>query len=109
MTRFYQPLGLTVNGSAKRFIVKKFNGWYSDQISEGLQPGTPLEDTDVKLRFSILKYLHVGWVVDFCNLIISAEGKEVILNGWEATGMYDTIRFGTGNCQPWILIMISIL
>ena len=36
MTRFYQPLDLTVNGSAKRFIAKKFNGCYSDQISEEL-------------------------------------------------------------------------
>ena len=26
MTRFYRPLDLTVNGSAKRVIVKKFNG-----------------------------------------------------------------------------------
>ena len=36
MTRFYQPLDLSVNESAKRFIAKKLNGWYSDQISEGL-------------------------------------------------------------------------
>ena len=36
MTRFYQPLNLTVNGSTKRFIAKKFNGWCSDDISEKL-------------------------------------------------------------------------
>ena len=36
MARFYQPLDLSVNESAKRFIAKKLNGWYSDQISEGL-------------------------------------------------------------------------
>ena len=42
MTRFYQPLDLTVNGSAKTSTVKKFNGWYADQISEELQSGTPL-------------------------------------------------------------------
>ena len=27
----------------------------------------------------------------------SAEGKEVILNGWKTAGKYDTIRFGTGK------------
>ena len=53
MTRFYRPLDLTVNRSVKRFIAKKFNGWYLDQISEELQSGTPLEDNDVKLQFSI--------------------------------------------------------
>ena len=72
MTRFYQPLDLTVNGSAKMFIAKKFNGWYSEQISEELQSGTPLKDIDVKLRLPILKPLDAGWVLDFCNFITSA-------------------------------------
>ena len=53
MTRFYRPLDLTVNRSVKRFIAKKFNGWYLDKISEELPSGTPLEDIDVKLQFSI--------------------------------------------------------
>ena len=46
--------------SAKRFIAKKFNGCYSDKILEELQSGKPLEDIDVKLRFSILKTLRAG-------------------------------------------------
>ena len=29
MTKFYQPLDLTVNGYAKRFLKRKFNEWYS--------------------------------------------------------------------------------
>ena len=29
MIRFYQPWNLTMNGGVKRFITKKFNGWYS--------------------------------------------------------------------------------
>ena len=81
MTRFYQPFDLTVNGNAKRFITKKFNGWYSDQISEELKSGTLLKDIDVKLRLSILKSSHARWVVDFCNFITSPGGIEVILNG----------------------------
>ena len=96
MTGFYQPLDLTINGSAKRFITKKFNAWYSDQISEELQSGTRW-NIDVKLRLSILKPLNAGWVVDFYKFITSAEGKEVILNGWKAAGIYDAIRLGIGN------------
>ena len=34
MTRLYQPVDLMMNGSAKRFIAKKFNSWYSQQMSE---------------------------------------------------------------------------
>ena len=76
MTRFYQPLGLTVNGSAKRFLAKKFNGWYSKQISDELESGKSLEEIDVKLRLSTLKPLHAGWIVDLFNYMTSAEGKK---------------------------------
>ena len=69
MTKFYQPLDLRVNGYAKRFIAKKFNGWYSNQISKQLEDGKCLEEVDIKFRLSILKSLHAGWVVDFYNHI----------------------------------------
>ena len=97
LARFYQSLDLIVHESAKRIITEKFNGWYSDQISEELQSGTPLEDIDVKLWLSILKPLHAGWVVDFYNFIASAKSKEVILNGWKAAGIFDAIRLGIGK------------
>ena len=60
MTRFYRPLDLTMNGSAKRFIAKKFNGWYLQQISDELDYVEPLEKIDVKLRLWILKSLHAA-------------------------------------------------
>ena len=100
MTRFYQPLDLTVNGAAKRFIAKKFNGWYCDQISSELEAGTPIGEIDVKLRLSILKPLHAGWVVDFYNHITSAAGKSVIENGWKAAGIFDAIRLGLQKLPP---------
>ena len=86
MTRFYQPLDLTVNGSAKRFLAKKYNG-YSQQITERLDLAVSLDYIDIKLRLSTLKPLHAGWVVDFYNHITSAEGKQVVLNGWKAADM----------------------
>ena len=65
----------------KRFIAKKFNRWYCGQISSELEAGTPIGEIDVKLRLSILKPLHAGWVVDFYNHITSAAGKSLIENG----------------------------
>ena len=65
LTRFYQPLDLTVNGSAKRFIAKKINHWYSQQISDELESGIPLEEIDIKLRLSTLKSLDAAWIMDF--------------------------------------------
>ena len=34
MTKFYQPLDLTVNGYAKRFLKRKFNEWYSGKVCD---------------------------------------------------------------------------
>ena len=78
----------------KRSLQKKFNGWYLQQISDELQPGKSLEETNVKFHFLILKLLHV---VDFYNYITSAEGKEVVLNGGKATGIYDALNLGSSK------------
>ena len=34
MTHFFQPLDLTVNGSAKNFMRKKFVTWYAEEINK---------------------------------------------------------------------------
>ena len=36
MTKFYQPLDLTINGYAKRFMARKFSDWYMQQMSAQL-------------------------------------------------------------------------
>ena len=82
MTRFYQPLDLET---------KKFNNWYSKEISKQSENGKPLADVDVKLRLSTLKPIHAGWIVDFYNYITLGEGRKVIENGWKASGIADTV------------------
>ena len=74
----------------KRFLAKKFNGSYSDQISEELQSGTTLAHVDVKFGLSILKPLNAGWVVDFYNFITA---------GGKSADIYDAICLGIGKLQ----------
>eukprot|EP00794_Sanderia_malayensis_P006691 gene6691-7447_t len=76
MTKYYQPLDLTVNGYAKRFTKNKFNEWYAQQITRQLQEGNKLENVDVKLRLSTLKPLHAGWLVALYNEMTSAKVKK---------------------------------
>ena len=95
MTHFYQPLDLTVDGSAKRSIAKKFSSWYSQQIFDELESGKPLEEINIKLHHSTLKPLHAAWAVDFYNYIASAEGKEVVINGWKSAGIYEALKHGS--------------
>ena len=58
--KFYQPLDLTVNGYAKRFMARKFNHWYTEQVSAQLDKGVTIDEIDIKLRLSLLKPLHAG-------------------------------------------------
>ena len=64
MTNIFQSLDLTVNGSFKALLKQKFTEWYSKQITNELEKGTPLDDIEVKLKLSVLKPLHAGWLID---------------------------------------------
>ena len=94
MTKFYQPLDLTVNGYAKRFLAKKFNEWYSSEIIKQLDEGASLEEVNVNLRLSVLKLLHAGWLFDFYSQMTLEEGKKVIHSSWRAAGIRDALRLG---------------
>ena len=67
MTNLFQPLDLTVNGSAKAFMKRKFTEWYSSSISQQLEQGKSIEDIDVELKLSILKPLHAEWIKELYN------------------------------------------
>ena len=91
MTKFYQPLDLTVNGHAKRFFKSKFSAWYADQISKQLNEGVKIDEMDVKFRLTTMKPLHAQWVVDFYNEMTTCKGSKIIESGWRAAGISDTI------------------
>ena len=94
ITKFYQPLDLTVNGYAKRFMARKFNDWYTEQISSQLDKGTPVDEIDIKLRLSLMKPLHAGWTVDLYNHMTSAEAKKIIDSEWTSSGIKNAISLG---------------
>ena len=94
MTRFYQPLDLTVNWYTKKFMSRKFNSWYTNQISVQLEKGVPIDEIDIKLRLSLMKPLHAEWITDFYNHMTTPESKKIIESGWLFLGARDAIRLG---------------
>ena len=100
MTKFYQPLDLTVNGHAKRFFKSKFSAWYADQISKQLNEGVKIDEVDVKFRLTTMKPLHAQWVVDFYNEMTTCKGSKIIESGWRAAGISDAIRLGSKGLPP---------
>ena len=89
MTHFFQPLDLTVNGEAKRFMKDKFTTWYSEEVQKQINPGNGDANGEVNahLRLTALKPLHASWLVDLYNHLSSDIGRGHIAKGWEKAGI----------------------
>ena len=59
MTKYFQPLDLSINGVAKTFLKGKFGTWYAGEVSKQLENGTAdIYSVDIKLQLSVLKPIH---------------------------------------------------
>ena len=63
MTHFFQPLGLSVNVEAKRFMKDMFTTQYSAEVQKQMELGNSTDEIEVDLRLSMLKPLHATWLV----------------------------------------------
>lgn len=91
MTHFFQPLDLTVNREAKKFMKDQFTAWYSAQIHTQLDSGVALDDVDVDMCLSVLKPIHATWLVSMFNHLSSSEGRISIAKGWKKAGISEVI------------------
>ena len=87
MTHFFQPLDLTVNGSAKKFLRARFTEYYADSVREQIDNGKQLEDIDVDFRLSVIKPLHAKWLIALYNYLTTNKGMEIIAKGWKKAGI----------------------
>ena len=87
MTHFFQPLDLTVNGSAKKFVRNQFTEYYSGAVKEQLDSGKQLDDIDVDFRLSTVKPLHAEWLISMYNYFTTRKGAEIIVKGWKKSGI----------------------
>ena len=99
MTNLFQPLDLTVNGSAKAFMKRKFTEWYSSSIATQLDQGKSIEEVDVELKLSILKPLQANWIKELYDYMTSEEGREIISNVWKAATITEAIQKGTKDLE----------
>ena len=100
MTHLFQPLDLTVNGSAKAFLKEKLAERFSQKIEEGLSEGKDLEDIDIPLTLSLLKPLHASWVVDLYNYHTTTKDKIAIEDEWKKVDITEAIEGGYSKLQP---------
>ena len=97
MIKYYQPLDLTINGYCKKFLKCKFTQWYSAEVTRQLANKVALEDVEVKLQLMKLKSFQVVWITKFLNEMATSKGSEITGSGWNASGIKDAIKLGTGK------------
>ena len=56
-----------------------------------------LDDIEVDYRLSVLKPLHIKWLVELYNNMSTNEGKEVAANGQKQAGIFDAVKLGSSG------------
>ena len=80
-------MDLSVNKSAKSFLKRRFEQWYSDKIIKQLN-GKDIETTELEpigLNLATLRELMAKWLVEMANYI--AENPLIIVNGFIKAGI----------------------
>ena len=85
----FQPLDISINQSANKFISNKFNAWYADRVSKQLSNGVAPGDVKVSLKMSDLKPFHARWIFETCNHL--KHQNDFIIKGFEAAGISQAI------------------
>ena len=94
MTRLWQPLVLSTNASSKKIEKRAFSKYFSSSIMEALKEDSTRDVTTIKvdLQLSVLKSLHANVMKEAYQFFESLKGKEMILNGWRAAGITESLR-----------------
>ena len=96
-TYLYQPLDsqASVNVASKQFMKTWFTKW--SQVIQQIDMGKDIASIDVKFQLTTLKPLHAKWLIELHNYLTSPEGREICMEGWKVTGIYDAIQMTSKN------------
>jgi len=86
-TDLLQPMDLSVNKPAKDFLKRRFEDWYSQQVTKQFE-GRDIESTDlqpISLSLPVLKELGAKWMVEMAEYF--AENPQIIVNGFIRAGI----------------------
>ena len=90
LTNKFQPLDITINQKAKKFIPHKFNTWYTDCVSNQLKSCAAIGKVKVPLKMSDLKPLRVHWIVETNNSLKQRKG--LVINGFIKAGTTESVN-----------------
>ena len=90
LTSKFQSYVLTTNKATKGFIQNQYNDWCLNQIAYQLKSGKDPANIKISSKFSDLKPLHPGWIVNLHNRM-QRECK-TIEKGVKETGIVEAVK-----------------
>ena len=90
LTNKFQPLDLTINQKAKKYVSSKFNEWYAERVSKQWMNGKAQGDVKVSLKLSDLKPLHAKWIGEMYGHL--KQQKEPVVKGFEKAGILEAVK-----------------
>ena len=90
-TDLLQYMDVAVNKPAKDFLKRKFEAWYSDEVTKQLQ-GKDVESVElepINLCFPAVKELSAKWLVEMADYI--SDNPQFIVNGFRRAGISEAL------------------
>ena len=93
MAHLLQPLDLTTNASVKRMEKHGFSDYFTSTITSALErePNRDVATIEVDLKLWTLKPIHTKALIGIYEFLQSDRGKNIILNGWKASGITEAL------------------
>ena len=90
MTHHLQPLDISINGLAKKFMRNKYEDWYAKNIVCQLNGGVSSDNVKIDTRFTVIREVHARWINE---LFVYLKGRpDDIRKGFEKSGITDACR-----------------
>ena len=86
----FQPLDITFNKPAERFIKEKYNILYTGQVTKQLNEDKDPADVEVSLNFSQVKPLHAKRISEMYKYLQGC--NDLIINGFKAARITEAVE-----------------
>ena len=89
MTDLLQPMDLSVNKPAKDFLKKRFELWYSEQITQQLHGVEDIQSTEIQpisMSFTAMKHITATWLVEMAAYI--SDNPQFVVDGFRRAGIF---------------------
>ena len=94
MTDDFQVLDLIVNKWVKGIVMNEFSKCFAETLRKELDAGKSLDEISIKFKVTTMKSFHAKWAIDAFNQLSSFEEKKLILAGWNALEILNSLESG---------------